>query len=556
MTDANLEWAMSLNADEDDEVGDAPKKPNVGGLLLNLARKSGAKVFLDSGSGEYYIAPNADGTQVWRLNSTESERWLTRLWLQSQDNPAPRDLIKTALFNLGALAEDAESIALNVRVAWKDGLLWYDLGKEAVCMSPEGSAIVESPPILFKRFPHQMDQITPGFPGDFNLIDKYLPVEPGSTESLLLKVWLLSCLSPDGPRAIMDLAGPEGSGKSTTSRVMKRVLDPSLVPTIRRLKDLRALQQHLAQTWALFADNLDGIGGETSDLLAAAVTGDADFRRKLYTDQEAQIFQYRRVLCLSGIAHTAERPDLLDRVLLVTLSRINERQDEATFWDEFDSDLPRIIGGAFELLSKAVGILPDVSIPRRFRMADFAKWGYAIAEASGWGGNKFLAAYEQNIGRQKDEAVSASLVAQAVLAFMDDRTEWEGTPTSLKELLDGIARDSFGIEPTDRRSGWPQDAPRMSKELFKMGATLAANQIEVSQPTRGGTRGRLIRLRVIPETTDTTDTTDTSGVETGVGNGLSASATDTTDAKNQAQSVSSVSSVGKVVTSGGRRLTI
>ena len=156
---------------------------------------------------------------------------------------------------------------------------------------------------------------------------------------------------------------PEGSGNSTTSRVMKRILDPSRVPTIRRLNNLQDFQQQLAQTWALFADNLSGIGAETSDMLAAAVTGDATFRRKLYTDQDAQIFPYRRVLCLSGITHTAERPHLLDRDLLITLQRINKPLDEATFWANFEADLPEILGGAFGVISKAIGLLPDVTIP-------------------------------------------------------------------------------------------------------------------------------------------------------------------------------------------------
>lgn len=196
----------------------------------------------------------------------------------------------------------------------------------------------------------------------------------------------------------------------------------------------------MAQTWALFVDNLSGIGPETSDTLAAAVTGDATFRRKLYTNEDAQLFAYRRVLCLNGISHTAERPDLLDRGLLVTLVRIKEPLDEATFWTEFQADLPGILGSAFAVLSKAIGILPSVPVPRQFRMADFPRWGYAIAEAAGWGGARFLAAYERNINRQHEEAVSASLLSQAILEFMAGWNEWKGTASELKIQLDPIVK--------------------------------------------------------------------------------------------------------------------
>jgi len=142
------------------------------------------------------------------------------------------------MFTLGALVDDSETVSLAVRVAWQDGLLWYDLGGSAVRIDSDGWSVVEAPPILFKRFPHQLHQVTPVPAGNFDSIDRYLPVEPESEEALLLKTWVLVCMSPDGPRPVLDLAGPQGSGKTTTARASKLILDQSRVPTIRRLTDL------------------------------------------------------------------------------------------------------------------------------------------------------------------------------------------------------------------------------------------------------------------------------------------------------------------------------
>ena len=44
-----------------------------------------------------------------------------------------------------------------------------------------------------------------------------------------------------------------------------------------------------------------------------------------------------------------------------------------------------MIGGAFTLLSKAMAIYPHVELNELFRMADFTRWGYAVAEAAGVG---------------------------------------------------------------------------------------------------------------------------------------------------------------------------
>jgi hypothetical protein len=549
-------------ADGRAESGQNGKQPTVAIRLLALAQRSGARFFCDSESGDYYVAPRGNGALVSRLDGQETARWLARLWLEAEASPVAPDAIKAALFTLSALVDESDAIPLAVRVAWWDGVLWYDLGGLAVQADATGWKLVEEPPIIFKRFPHQLPQVRPSPPGDFSRLDRYLPVSPGSEEALLLKVWLLVCMSPDGPRPVLDIAGPQGSGKSSLERVLKRILDPSRVPTIRRLVDLRDLQQQLAQTWALFADNLSGIGPETSDMLAAAITGDATFRRRLYTNDDAQLFSYRRVLCLSGISHTAERPDLLDRTILVTLQRIpkERRLDEATYWQKFEADLPQILGGSFAILAKAIALLPGTtveSIPqlRSFRMTDFARWGYAIAEAAGWGGPRFLAAYERNINRQHKEAVSASLLAQAILEFMADRDEWEGPASLLKNQLDLIAQDSLGIDPTNRRSGWPQDAARLSKEVFRLAETLADSGVLVSRPARTGKRGRAILLQTISDPSITTDTSDTSDTKSGDAKGDSDPGDDTADASSvtssQIQSDGSDAGDGKVGTRGG-----
>ena len=115
-TDDDLSWALSLGVDgtsedEPDDTGLASAdKPSLASRLLKLAQGSGAKVFQDSDSGEYHVAPNGDGTQVWRLDGRDAARWLTRLWLNAENNPAAPESIKTALFNLGALVDDSDSV--------------------------------------------------------------------------------------------------------------------------------------------------------------------------------------------------------------------------------------------------------------------------------------------------------------------------------------------------------------------------------------------------------------------------------------------------------------
>ena len=238
----------------------------------------------------------------------------------------------------------------------------------------------------------------------------------------------------------------------------------SRAKSIRRIADFRELQLLFEQNWLLNIDNLDGLKPEISDAFAAAITGDSDLRRVLYTDQDLLLLDYMRPKLLNGISHPVERPDLLDRSILITLERISEnlRREEEEMWLEFEAVLPDILGGAFDILARAMAIRPTVRIETKPRMADFAAWGYAIAEAAGWGGAAFLAAYERNIKHQHEEAVAAAVVAQVVIAFMENRDEWQGTASALKLELDDVAIQQ-GIDPKNNRSGWPKDPARLSK---------------------------------------------------------------------------------------------
>jgi ABC-type oligopeptide transport system ATPase subunit len=343
-------------------------------------------------------------------------------------------------------------------------------------------------------------QVEPRTGGGFHKIFDFLSPTHSNEDTILLGTAVLADMVPDSPRPALSTAGPQGSGKSTTAKFIKRLVDPNQAKSIRRIADFRELQLQLEQNWLLNIDNVTSLSPEISDALAAAITGDSDLRRILFTDHELMVLDYMRPMVLNGITHPAQRPDLLDRSILIYLERIAEerRRGEEELWPDFESALPGILGGAFDILSRALAIRPTVRLATRPRMADFAAWGYAIAEAIEWGGPAFLAAYERNINHQHAEAVASSVVAQAVLEFMEERDQWQGPASKLKVEIEPVAV-SLGIDPKDRRSGWPPDPARLSKELRRLAETLNAAGVEVTFPHQANKRS--IRFRKIVKST-------------------------------------------------------
>ena len=69
----------------------------------------------------------------------------------------------------------------------------------------------------------------------------------------------------------------------------------------------------------------------------------------------------------------------------------------------------------------------------------FCKWAYVVAETlDRGGGEKFLQAYNENIIKSNDEAITANPIATAVIVFMADKDKWKGTATELLNALERV----------------------------------------------------------------------------------------------------------------------
>jgi hypothetical protein len=197
-------------------------------------------------------------------------------------------------------------------------------------------------------------------------------------------------------------------------------------------------------------------------------------------------------MILNGIEDFIVRDDLADRAIPIVLPEIpeDERRDEKRLWLAFEEARPRIVGALLDAVATALANLPNVELVQMPRMADFARWVVAAEPALPWEPGTFMAAYAQN----RDEAalivLEDSVLAPALLAFMEDRAEpWEGTASALLELLNKAR--SEGEKAPD---GWPKKPNSLSGMLRRLVPNLRAAGVEVSFEREGHRRKRTIYL--------------------------------------------------------------
>jgi hypothetical protein len=446
-------------------------EPTQAQMLVELAED--AELF-HSPDGEAYVRlPVDDHSENWLVKGRGCRRWLVRRFYQTYRKPPGSQALQDALGLLEARAQfDSPEFLVFTRVASHGNCIYIDLANdkwESVEITPEGWRVVPDPPVRFRRAKGMLPLPHPAGGGSIELLRKFINITAES-DWVLCASWLVAACRPSGPYPILIFQGEQGSAKSTSEKLLRRVIDPSAALVRTPPRDDRDLLIAATNSWVVALDNLSGVRPWLSDALCRLATGGGYTTRELYTDAEEVFFDAMRPVTLNGIDHLAERADLADRALIVNLPRIDDeqRKDEKQLYTEFEAELPQILGALFDAVAAALKQLPETKLDRMPRMADFALWATAAEQALGFEEGRFLNAYTGNRAEAIEATLEADLVSTAILALMEGTGEegkneqWEGTCVELKQRLEEID------EYASKSRSWPKTPRGMSSRLRRL----------------------------------------------------------------------------------------
>lgn len=395
--------------------------------------------------------------------------------------------MKEALELIEALTLSGAQQQVHIRVAHcatTPGATWLDLGRDdgqSVRITPTGWEIRTpgADEVVWRRTQLTgelpMPQAGQGTTGIDRLWGLCNFTDPQS--SALAIAWLLGCLDPSLPVPAPFLTGPQGAGKSTTARMLTRVIEGMSADLRRAPKDEDGLITAVAAGWITPLDNLSHLSADLSDLMCCIVTGAETLKRQLYTDGDVHRVRYRRPLLLTGIDVGVIRPDLGERLLHLKLDRPAVRRAEAELWAQFTDALPAILGG---LLDLAVQVRAQrVTVPTDLRMADFA---HLCAQFDAVHHLGALPAYRAALDDLTDDVIEGDILAQTVLEHVRTMPE-NPTRRSATAWLDALTRHYCGSSDTTPYrplpKGWPTTGKVFSDRLKRLQPTLSARGVTV-----------------------------------------------------------------------------
>src|SRR5215208_3846077 len=505
------------------------ERRNQADRLVGYAREDVQELFVDQHGAPHALIDDEPVPLTSRCYS-----WLRRLMWEEEGRSVSGEYLKMAAGTLSAHAEfSGESRELYTRAAWHEGVLYYELrpGK-VVRVGPGGWNFEPTPQVLFRRYVNLKALPDPKAGGSLDVLDGLVNLK-SERDRRLFKAYLVTLPLEHVGRPIFNASGAMGSGKTTIQRLIKRLLDPTAPETVRF--DPRDFLQKAMHAYVVMLDNQNTIPEWAADTLCRLVTGEADSKRRLYTDDEDVIIELRRAAILNGINVPTERGDVLDRSLVVELERIpdGDRKTEEQLWELFEREHPGLLGALFDTLSRAIALKASIELSRRPRLADWGEYAASVYEALGWGAETFLKDWDEVVRVQNQATLDGSPVAQAIIKLMEEHEECSLTSSKMHAQLKAIA-EAQGVDVT-RDKAWPKSARWLWRRIKEVLSLLVAAGIEA---TRDDTeKASVITFRKGP----TNDSSDSRHRTARTGSGDSAGIRDEADSSDDSSRASNSS---------------
>lgn len=347
--------------------------------------------------------------------------------------------IKDCIFNFsGSILRNQPKISTRLRVNMtRDGsVIRIDIGDKEyhyIKITDKGWTLENDGDNYFTHHARQAPMPIPKRGGDITKIFKYCRVSK-EMETVFI-AYVCSCFI-DIIHPCLVIQGKAGSSKSTMSKFLKMIVDPSVnnAPCLfpkneREIKDVYNTNYFVAY------DNLQRITNRQSDCLCSIVTGTQDIRRKLFTNFETCTSDLRQPIVLNGIKNIIANEDMMERSIILELQPIasKEKKSERKLMLDFQEDLPDILGGIMDILSETLSAYKPDTIPNPPRFIDFYEYGYYICESWKRGqGAEFCAAYTLLVEQQLKKFSYKLEFIELVKMFLEDEdNEYHGVMSEL-----------------------------------------------------------------------------------------------------------------------------
>jgi len=467
-----------------------PKK-TAAEVLLGILNT--ATLTRDDNFDTYALLPGTETNKsLTDLDSEDFVGWISSQYFKQTKHWPPAHDLKSTISHAKREAKKKDSFGeIHLRFGFLGNTHFIDMcnnNNEAVEITSSGWNVTNNLPVYFRKVRNQRDLATPARNGNYRDIRHSMNIDHEEDEILLLPT---ICTLPmaDIIRPIIGFVGHQGSAKTTASRVIRLLLDP----TYPIENDFKRAQHDLALVFTYNAlpvfDNLTTISETVSDMFCRAHSGTGFDIRAYYDDSTVKSFGYRRGMLFTAINPPTLAKDFNERTVQLELSRISdtERTGEKELLARFMARRASILGGMFDVIVQAKRLLPKMTFDWRPRWADAFELASAAAEVMGYGATRYRDAVRENLAARATRQASSHWqepALEAILSLMSaQQGKFVGTTSDLLLAIGMHCPSDLGPAAAKK---WPDSPEKLGLALNRIKADLEDAGVALSKTSPKG----------------------------------------------------------------------
>jgi hypothetical protein len=266
------------------------KRPSQADRLIKAA--DGREFFHTSDHRAYAYIPANGHKETIAVRSRKFRALLIRTHHSESGKVTNTARIEEAVAFFEGAALCGKELPVHTRLATHGAVIYLDLCNErweAVEIAEDGWRVVVEPPVKFRRPRGMLALPIPTRGGSVFDLRPFVNVS-NDDDFALLVAFMFAALRPGLPCPVEVLHGEQGSAKSTTAKVQKKLIDPTEPPLRSLPRDSRDLYIAASNSWIVALDNVSRLPIWLSDDLCRLAVGGGFATRELYSDDEEKIF--------------------------------------------------------------------------------------------------------------------------------------------------------------------------------------------------------------------------------------------------------------------------
>ncbi len=353
---------------------------------------------------------------------------------------------------------------------------------------------------MFMRY-SDMQPITIANKGSREAFDKFISLlHVSENYKIQIESYVVLTGLPDIQQVILYMIGPQGSVKSTAEELIGSVFDPTITESLTMPTQQRDIVQQLMHHYVPVYDNVDNISDNIASDLCRACTGGGFEKRKLYSDDDDIIYRYRRKIMLNGINVGNQRPDFIDRCLIILQERVPDEQRRAKedIKEEAKKLLPEVRAYCLDTLVKAINLYDNVKqelqgkLPR---MADYCIWAESVSRALGYEPMTFYNNFMALQDKQTRDALLSDTVGELTIEWLDQNEGWKTNKLveiAASDFYNEIRKLAEERHYNLRQIRFPGNAKWMTDRLNSLKHSFSEYGINVDTSIRGRNNNKYI----------------------------------------------------------------